>query len=228
MLNNITYCLPIQKKTKQEVLETISNNKDHNLYEIWLDYIEDFDLDFIEKLLEKYESQLIFLVRRKNLEETKLSLETKYAIIKLLENKQAYLDIDISQSDDLAIIEDGKITVRLITSYHNYSETPDDQMLETIIKNMQYHKPSMKKIATFCQTESDAVRLLQLMMNLKNSKDPFIVLGMGKHGMITRIAGALWGNAINFTPNNQSEESAPGQITKKQLETIIAVFDNKN
>ncbi len=71
----IRYCLPIIKKTKEEVLEMISGNPDYDYYEIWLGYVENLDTDFVWKLSEQFNGNLIFLFRKQNLEKSNLDKE---------------------------------------------------------------------------------------------------------------------------------------------------------
>ena len=44
---------------------------------------------------------------------------------------------------------------------------------------------------------------------------------MGEFGTITRIFGTLWGNEMIYAPKEKKNASAPGQLTKIQLETIF-------
>ncbi|MGH7203216.1 MAG: type I 3-dehydroquinate dehydratase [Candidatus Levyibacteriota bacterium] len=220
-MSKINYCLPIIKIKKADVLSEIKNNPSYDFYEIWLDYLIDMDEIFIEDLVSQYDGKLIMLLRRKKLETPKLSLQMRQKIMCLLANKKILLDLDISQVEELSFIKTKKLIIQLLCSYHNYRETPDDKMLAEIHTTMKKHNPVIYKIATFCNDDSDAVRLMKLLAKLKSQDQKHIILGMGKFGTMTRIAGALWGNAINFVPTTKEEASAPGQLTKQQLETII-------
>lgn len=73
----IKYCLPIVKTNKKTVLKIIEGNQDYDFFEIWLDYIEDLDFDFLKKLIHKHDGKLIFLFRRMNLENIKMDLEKR-------------------------------------------------------------------------------------------------------------------------------------------------------
>ena len=86
---------------------------------------------------------------------------------------------------------------------------------------MSKYNPDILKFATFCQTEHDSLNLLKLLLKLKEQKIRYIISGMGKQGLITRIAGAFWGNEFNFAPDKLIEKSADGQLTKKQFERIL-------
>lgn len=224
------YCLPIIKETKEAVLSTISDNPDYDFYEIWLGYIKDLDTDFVWKLSEQYNGKLIFLFRKQNLEKSDLEKELKEKIIKLLENSDNLLDLDINnQKEELSFIKEHKLNNKLVISFHDYKETPKLEELGKIAADMDSRfrgddNAIIFKVATFCKSSEDGVTLLTLLLRLKEQKKKFIILGMGEEGVIVRIYGALWGNEFNFAPVDKNGKSAPGQLTREKLERILEVI----
>lgn len=220
----IPYCLPIIKKTKQEVLDIVKNNRNQYEYlEIWLDPIKDIDNAFVDKLTYMLQDKLILLFHRGNKIKTNLSTIKKREILNLLDNSKSFIDLDISEKDEIALIK--KLDVKTIISYHNYEETPAD--LTEIIKQMDKLHPTMYKIATMCNTKLDALKLLLLQQNLKLQEKQHIVLGMGEFGTITRVFGTLWGNEMIYAPQTKQETSIQGQLTKHALENIFKELDAK-
>lgn len=218
---NTKYCLPIIKNTKKETLGVL-RTKGYDFYEVWLDYIQNLDSKFILSIAKKLNKKLIFVFRRKNLEKVKLSTDKRQKIIARLLRFNVTLDIDfLTQHEELEFLRQKQTNIKLILSFHNYKETPTLDFLKKLINKMKRYNPSIYKISTFCQKEEDAFILLNLLLWLKRQNLKYIVLGMGNHGLITRIFGAVWGNMINFAPLNLEEKSAPGQLTKKQLELIL-------
>lgn len=217
------YCLPIIKYKKNDVLETIRTNiGDYVYFEIWLDYIDDLDGAFIKDLEKLLKKRLILLFRRQNLEKIKMDLEERLKIISLLENSKSFLDLDVfDQKYELDYIKNNKLEISTVISYHNYKQTPEDEKLKEILDTMNKHKPKVYKIATMCNSRSDALRLLELLLQLKEKDLKCIILGMGKSGVITRIFGTLWGNEMIFAPIENKEQSASGQLTRGQLEKIF-------
>jgi 3-dehydroquinate dehydratase type I len=227
---DIRLCLPIIKESKEEIINMISENPDFDFYEIWLAYVKDLDTDFVWKLSEQFNGKLIFLFRKQNLEKSDLEKELKEKIIKLLENSNNFLDLDISnQKEELDFVKEQKLNNKLVISFHNYKETPRLEELEEITKDMDSrfrgNDNVIFKVSTFCKTPEDGIKLLTLLLKLKEQKKKFIVLGMGEEGVIVRIYGALWGNEFNFAPVSEDEKSAPGQITKERLEKILKELD---
>lgn len=214
---SIKYCLPIIKSKKTEVLKMIlENRKSYDFFEIWLDYIEDLDSDFIQNLIKKYDGKLIFLFRRQNLEKITMPLNRRLEIMNLVSRSKSFVDLDLSQTEELKHAR----KLKLIASYHNYQETPADEKLAEIVEEMKKLKPEICKVTTFCQSDLDALHLMDLLFELRDEKLKFIVLGMGEKGRITRIAGVILGNEFNFAPFTLNEKSAAGQLTKKELEKI--------
>lgn len=218
----INYCLPIIKTKTTDILKIIRDNeKEYQYFEVWLDYIEDFNEAFLTKLTTMLQERLILLFRRKNLEPIHMNLEKRLTLISLISESEAFLDLDISQEEELDYLFDSKLHIHLILSYHNYKETPDSQTLEEILDDMEPYNPMIYKLTTTCNEETDAVRLLQVQKLLKAENKKHIILGMGKFGTITRVFGTLWGNEMIFAPKKIEEASAEGQLTKKQLEKIF-------
>jgi 3-dehydroquinate dehydratase type I len=77
------------------------------------------------------------------------------------------------------------------------------------------------KISTMCKNQRDALRLLALLIDLREAGQKCIVLGMGKHGVITRIFGTMWGNEMTFTPLEVASRSAQGQLPYDKLDSIM-------
>lgn len=219
----IKYCLPILKKSKQEVLKKIQVNlKEYDYFEVWLDYIEDIDNIFVNEIVNMLDDKLILLFQRGILKNSGIGKEKKLEILDILNNKNCYLDLDVSEKDELSYLSEKKITIKKIISYHNYKETPAD--LPEIIKDMEAFHPNIYKIATKCMNETDALKLLLVQQNFKTQNKSHIILGMGEFGTITRVYGTLWGNELIYAPVEKEEASAPGQLTKNELETILNVL----
>ncbi len=108
-----------------------------------------------------------------------------------------------------------------IVSYHDYEQTPSAVQLQAIIDTMDEYQPAIYKLATLCNSQEDSLRLLRQLLELKAKGFRAIVLGMGEFGAITRVFGALWDNEMTFAPNKKAEQSAPGQLTRSQLQAIL-------
>jgi 3-dehydroquinate dehydratase type I len=217
------YCLPILKTSKDEVVKMIQKNvNEYQYFEVWLDYIDNIDNIFVNTLVNMLGDKLILLFQRGKERKVGLSDEKKIQILEQLHNTEIYLDLDISETKELKYIVEKKMNIKTIISYHNYEETPFD--LGQTIKQMDKWNPVIYKIATRCTNEMDALKLLLIQQNFREMKKSHIVLGMGEFGTITRVYGTLWGNKLVYAPPTKHEASAPGQLTKKELETILKIL----
>lgn len=224
---DIKYCLPIQKASKEEIIKIISENPDYDFYEIWLDYVNNLNPGFVDLLLSEYGEKIIFVLRRNNLEKVKMDFDERKKYMDKLANSKAYLDLDIEeQREEINFLLKDKLNIKLIASYHNYQNTPDDKKLDSVVSKMMEIKPAIFKISTFCNTPEDALVLLEVLLALNNEGVRKIVLGMGENGLITRIFGTLWGNEMIFAPLKVEDSSAEGQMTKKDLEIIFERIKN--
>lgn len=197
----------------------------YKYFEIWIEYLDDAELNSLLRLIKRYPNRIIVVFRRLNLERMKVSLERRLEILEGLSNRPVIVDLDVSvQRKEIAHVNKHKLKLKTILSYHNYKLTPPEKELEAIVKYMGKQNAYIYKIATQCTKESDALRLISLLLQLRSRNKKAIVLGMGIHGKITRIFGALWGNEISFAPVKLKESSAPGQITLNDLTRVLRII----
>jgi 3-dehydroquinate dehydratase-1 len=217
------YCLPIIKRTKSEVQATIKENLErYRFFEVWIDYITDLDVGFASSLVGIYPHRLIIVSRRQNFDPMKISADMRFDILKSLSRKQVLVDLDISsQVEEITELQSARIALKTILSYHNYQLTPSDTELRSITSRIAGWGAHITKVSTFCSIQRDALRLLSLLIDLREAGRRCIVLGMGKHGTITRVFGSQWGNEVSFAPIEVGQRSAPGQIPLDKLDSIL-------
>lgn len=217
------YCRPLIKTNKKVITDEIERTAHlYAYFEIWLDYIDIVDEMFVKDLSSQYPDKLIFHFRRLMLEPTHMPLEQRLQIIHALSGQPAFVDLDITtQQDEFTAIDSDNVDLRLIGSYHNYQETPGNKELSQIVADISVHQPDIIKLSTFCQDEIDALRLMAMLLQLRSQSRKVVILGMGKHGGITRIFGTQWGNEFIFAPEETDEQTAPGQYTRRQLDVIF-------
>lgn len=216
------YCLPIITSSLSDLQLVLSKTKaDYDLFEIWLDYLEGISIDVVKNLENELGHKAIFLFRRRALEPVRMALQQRQEIINALTGR-AYLDLDFeTQKEELNLWRSAKVKIPLILSYHNYKATPLRADLWSLVQEMEALSPAILKVATFCNSEEDALLLLSLVLRLREQGRRCLVLGMGEHGKVTRIFGTLWGNEFVFAPQNDASSSAPGQLTQDQLKNIF-------
>jgi 3-dehydroquinate dehydratase-1 len=105
----------------------------------------------------------------------------------------------------------------VIISYHNFDHTPDALSLKKIVAACKKSGADVVKIACQVKGEED----VRALMGLYTESDRMVVIGMGKQGLITRIAAQFVGAEFTFASPGQGKETAPGQISRQELVNLI-------
>lgn len=129
-----------------------------------------------------------------------------------------YVDVPVELQTDAEfetlVKNKGALVVR---SYHNFEETPSNGELLELLKTMESQKADYFKIATWIKTEADSDRLLELLQH-PHYKGKLIITGMGPLSRRLRIQAPLQGSLFYYAPLTEAESSAPGQLTRAELE----------
>lgn len=107
---------------------------------------------------------------------------------------------------------------KVIISYHNYTETPNSESLNKIVEEAKKQEADIVKLACHVTHLSDNANLMALYSN----NIPIIALGMGKLGMITRIAALKMGAPFTFVKGDNMQKTAPGQISESDLRSALS------
>ena len=157
------FCLPIIAHTSSEVESLIAkHDKEYGFFEVWLDYLESGHQELVQSLSTKLRSRLIVLFRRQNLEEIVLPLEMRIEIMRSLQCTESYLDLDLSQQEELRVIGEEGLDVSLIASHHDYENCPTPERARALIDELRSLKPEIVKLAVHCASRDDALNLLSL------------------------------------------------------------------
>lgn len=140
--------------------------------------------------------------------------------------------------EDLIDIEYGHAvmaTVRLISlakeknipvlmSFHRFSGPMTEEELLTCYDSMKDLRADIVKIAVLPKTPSDVCALLSAAAQTREKypDTPVIAIGMGKLGMITRLAGNDLGAPLTFASGR--EASAPGQLSAADAKSMVNIL----
>lgn len=211
-------CVPLKLSTTQKVVDFMLENKEKtDLFEIWLDQIEDLNL---EKLFANKTKPVLCVC--KNAKEKGNFQGNEMEKIDLLKKAIAlgadYVDLDY-QTETLLIadLNKNKKDAKLILSYHNFELTPDLTKLLDIIKDILKQKPDIVKIATMANSYKDSLVILNLAQALNVAKIPYIAIAMSEYGKISRVMTPLLGGEMMFAPLANGNKTASGQIDVEKL-----------
>ena len=213
-------CIPITARNMESaIIDLRKAEKVAEIIELRIDYVRDLDL---KKLIKEAKKPIIVTNRRlsdngkfRGTEEERLTL------IKQAQELEADF-VDIEFDANYKEIIKNKKNSKVIISYHNFSETPED--IEELNKKLNETHADIIKIATKANTLSDNLKILNL---IKNKTKPIIAMCMGSLGEISRILAPCHGSLLTFASLTKGKESALGQIPAKILSNIYRINDIK-
>lgn len=227
-------CIPVTGTTSQAILEEVKE-----IIELKPDLIE-WRVDFFENVMETQnvlkmiedirtltDLPLLFTIRsaHEGGEEIQLSESEKIELMVTVCQEADIQYIDYETKNDAVDIEKlskaakGK-AIKLILSYHNFKQTPDDTFLHETANEAVAKGADIVKFALMPQTKADVYQVLTFTQNLKERLDiPIITMSMGELGALTRVIGWAYGSMLSFAVGVAS--SAPGQVSAVKLKQVI-------
>ncbi|MBY6932037.1 type I 3-dehydroquinate dehydratase [Clostridium botulinum] len=231
-------CVPIVGATSKEILDEAENLKELTLdiVEWRVDFYEEvFDIEKVKEILSKLtttlkEIPLIFTFRNK-IEGGEREIPIEYYLKLNLEVAKTKLvdliDVELFIGDDLVkeIVEVAHDNdVKVIISNHDFFKTPcKEEIISRLIKMIQLNG-DLPKIAVMPQCEIDVLTLLYATNEVKNKypNNPIITMSMSGRGVISRIAGEIFGSCLTFGAAKKA--SAPGQIGAEELNFVLKLL----
>lgn len=137
------------------------------------------------------------------------------------------VDVEISHGDDIAfmlISMAHERNIRVIASSHDFQKTPKKEQIIMLLCKMQELEADIPKVAVMPQTERDVLILLDATLSMKelHGDTPVVTMSMGKTGMVSRMAGEIFGSAITF--GTAGAASAPGQMDAGALRKVLELL----
>ena len=136
----------------------------------------------------------------------------------------AYVDVETESTDAFLseILQCAEShQAKVIMSYHNFERTPGLEDMESVMIACFEKGGNVAKIATQVHGTDDVLNLIAL-YNLPGQK---VILGMGPMGRILRIMGPYLGGAFTFASLDEGKETAPGQLSIKEMIDMYKVID---
>lgn len=202
---NSLHVMPITSPSFVLLVRQLKKHKNNaDIFEIWLDKMRvKGDLAVIQSYFKKP-----MIAKSENLDLLKKGVKAGFH----------YVDVPHNLETDLAFktLVKNKVA-KVIRSYHNYERTPTQLDLMEKLKMMNDLGADLLKIATFVQSEEDSLTLLDL-LTLPAYKGKLIITGMGDLSRDVRIKAPLHGSVFYYAPLFSHLASAPGQLTREELE----------
>ena len=140
-------------------------------------------------------------------------------LLRAIEAGAAWVDLEIETSPEWRkpLIDLAKSKrCKVIISWHCFGKTPDDTELYSIVDSLYAAGADIAKIACLSNSRKDSARLMSLYSKYNN----LVAIGMGKVGIISRIASLQLGAPFTFA-SIEGDSTAPGQLEYLVMERLI-------
>ena len=230
-------CVPIMAKTGSGILDEATR-----LVEAGVDLIE-WRLDAYEEV-EEGEAVLSLLKQLKPMMRETLLLATfrsakQGGLRELPEEVLDDLHLKLAESGSVDLIDieyfadlhaDEKIDrihgygAHVITSQHNFEETPSYEEIAMTLRTMEKSNTDIVKFAVMPQNRGDVLRMLQATVDFQEEypTTPIVTMSMGGLGTCSRMIGEFSGSCITFGAGTVA--SAPGQLPMGELKEALEIL----
>lgn len=231
-------CVPICGKTGEEILEEAEKIRDlpADLIEWRADWYDGvFDEERLKEMMEALRSifgerPLLFTFRSIQEGGEKAVRPEQYMEINRIVCEAGWIDaLDVelfmpSVVTKTIIGEAHRRGLVVIASNHDFIKTPEKDELTRRLILMDELGADILKIAVMPKKKADVLELLAATEEMSRlyTEKPVVTMSMGPMGLISRLAGEVFGSAITFGAG--AKASAPGQIPTKQLESVLDII----
>ncbi|NGM84951.1 type I 3-dehydroquinate dehydratase [Paenibacillus sp. 7124] len=137
------------------------------------------------------------------------------------------IDVELFTGDETvkALIDGAhKQGVFVVVSNHDFDKTPDKEEIIFRLRKAQELGGDIPKIAVMPNHPLDVLTLLEAthIMKEKYADRPVITMSMSGIGVISRLAGEVFGSALTFGAAKKA--SAPGQIAVSELRQVLSLL----
>ncbi|EFK12009.1 3-dehydroquinate dehydratase, type I [delta proteobacterium NaphS2] len=215
-------CIALMAQDTEEALKKMTvASPNCDLMEVRLDVMKSFDL---EKIISSAQKPLLITYRSKK-EGGKGDIPDNARVDYLLEAVRLgadYIDVEYAMPlEHRDRLFEGRGKSRLVLSKHFMDGTPSEETLSHLLKKMTATGAHVVKIVTQARTTLDNLSVLRLIPESEALGVKAVAFCMGPLGRISRVACPLLGGAFTFAAFREGQESAPGQITAKEMKYML-------
>jgi 3-dehydroquinate dehydratase/shikimate dehydrogenase len=150
------------------------------------------------------------------------SLQAQLAILqKAAKAGFSLVDLELQSAEKLKKGQYEKLHSQagIVLSYHDFKST---RKLEETFNRMLAFPAEVYKIVTTAAHLADNVGMLKF-LERQSDRVPLVGLCMGEQGLISRILSLRSGAAFTFASANAGDETAPGQVSLRELRDIYRI-----
>ncbi len=232
-----TVCIPVMGSDSDMVIREARRvvAQGATMIEWRIDYLEDYtNMSYIQQMmwdLSKICKETVFLATLRTRDQGGL------AKLREPELSRYYLDLASIHKADLIdveffgvenpkklIKEMKKEEAKVITSHHDFTETPAESVMGMLFEKMADGGADIVKLAVMPQELQDVLDLLRVTCRFAEEypEIPVASMSMGSMGIISRVCGEVFGSCMTF--GTMGASSAPGQMDEKELSQVLQII----
>lgn len=131
------------------------------------------------------------------------------------------VDIEVETKNLAEVIPVIKKRAKCLLSFHQLKKTPPVEEMKGIVNRQLEAGADICKVVTTAQSFEDNLTVLQLIAAFPEAE--MVAFAMGPLGLTSRVFCPLVGGYLTYASIEEGKESAPGQITVKQLRKIYGM-----
>lgn len=144
-------------------------------------------------------------------------------LFQAIELGAGFIDVELRTKNLAKIVPLIKKRARCILSFHDLAKTPSfDEMREMVNRQLKAGA-DISKVVTTARSFEDNLAVLQLIPAFPGVK--LVTFAMGPVGAISRVLAPLVGAEFIYASIEAGKESAPGQITVRDLISIYNIVE---
>ncbi len=133
------------------------------------------------------------------------------------------IDIELGTPDVMNIVRNIKGKARCLVSHHDLTKTPALEDMRGIVNRQLAAGADICKVITTARTVADNIEVLELIRAFPDIG--IIAFAMGEAGQLSRVLAPLVGSYLTYASIEEGRESAPGQLTASELNTVYRMLD---
>ena len=133
------------------------------------------------------------------------------------------IDIELATPDVMNIVKDIKGKAKCLISHHDLTGTPALENMRGIVNRQLATGADICKVVTTAHTVADNIEVLELIREFPGIG--IIAYAMGAAGQLSRVLAPLVGSYLTYASIEGGRESAAGQLTASELNTVYRMLD---
>jgi len=134
------------------------------------------------------------------------------------------VDVELATPGVAALVTQAHaVGLAVVVSHHDFAATPPADEIVALLRRQRDVGADVCKVAVMPRDPDDVLALLAATRTFARDADrPVVTVAMGALGLVTRLAGGVFGSAMTF--GSVGAPSAPGQVDAVRLRDVLGLL----